>query len=137
MDIVFLVDGSVRMGRRNYPIILDWIKLISRNMNLKYVQYTRTYVNDYSFSSTHSRIGLIQFSTTSQNEIELSSFKNRKSFEVEIDIAKVRFLNQGFNAYTGLKSSFDMIKMAAKNNNQVCNLPYARLRLSTIQLFGT
>ena len=35
MDIVFLVDGSVRMGRRNYPIILDWIKLMTRNINLK------------------------------------------------------------------------------------------------------
>ena len=34
-DIIFIVDGSVRMGRRNYPLMLDWIKDVGGNLNLK------------------------------------------------------------------------------------------------------
>ena len=34
-DIIFIVDGSVRMGRRNYPLMLDWIKDVGENLNLK------------------------------------------------------------------------------------------------------
>ena len=41
-DIIFIVDGSVRMGRRNYPLMLDWIKDVGENLNLKWVNFLVT-----------------------------------------------------------------------------------------------
>ena len=73
----------------------------------------------FMFSITHSRVGLIQFSSTSETEIELASFFDRKMLEKKINVAKKNFKNKGFNAYSGIKSAIDMIKLAERRKNKV------------------
>ena len=71
------------------------------------------------FSDTHTRIGLMQFSTKPRIEIQMQSFSSHETFKYEIDRAKLNLKNQGFNAYAGLKEGFEMMRYQNNRSSKV------------------
>ncbi|CAG5094459.1 Oidioi.mRNA.OKI2018_I69.XSR.g13575.t1.cds [Oikopleura dioica] len=92
-DIVFLIDGSIRIGRKNYNMVIDWIKSIVTQLNI---------------SQERSRIGLVQFSTKTEIEFDLARFNDKSNLLQGLEQSKNRFKNMGYNAYAGLRNSIDL-----------------------------
>ena len=36
VDLVFVVDGSIRIGKKNYAAVMEWIKMITSQLEIRY-----------------------------------------------------------------------------------------------------
>nr|XP_045002854.1 collagen alpha-3(VI) chain isoform X1 [Jaculus jaculus] len=61
-DIIFLLDGSVNVGKTNFPYVRDFV------MNL---------VNSLDVGSDNIRVGLVQFSDTPVTEFSLDTYQTK------------------------------------------------------------
>ncbi|XP_012867288.1 PREDICTED: collagen alpha-3(VI) chain [Dipodomys ordii] len=61
-DIIFLLDGSVHVGKTNFPYVRDFV------MNL---------VNSLDVGSDNIRVGLVQFSDTPVTEFSLDTYQSK------------------------------------------------------------
>ncbi|XP_010624428.1 collagen alpha-3(VI) chain isoform X2 [Fukomys damarensis] len=61
-DIIFLLDGSVNVGKSNFPYVRDFV------MNL---------VNSLDVGSDNIRVGLVQFSDTPVTEFSLDTYQTK------------------------------------------------------------
>ncbi|KAM4835908.1 collagen alpha-3(VI) chain [Thomomys bottae] len=61
-DIIFLLDGSVNVGKTNFPYVRDFV------MNL---------VNSLDVGSDNIRVGLVQFSDTPVTEFSLDTYQSK------------------------------------------------------------
>lgn len=69
-------------------------------------------------SNTHSRVGLVQFSTKTTIEIGLDKYSTKKDLFRGLDEAKSRYRNMGYNSYAGLKLALDMLKPKRSSKTQ-------------------
>jgi collagen type VI alpha len=74
-DIIFLLDGSVNVGKTNFPYVRDFV------MNL---------VNSLDVGSQNIRIGLVQFSDTPVTEFSLDTYQSKAELLAHLSRLQLR-----------------------------------------------
>ncbi|CAH1257629.1 MUC5AC [Branchiostoma lanceolatum] len=62
VDLVFLLDGSGSIGRTNFQKLKD---------------FTSQVINTFDISPTHTRVGVVQYSTFPNTEFDMNSYSDR------------------------------------------------------------
>ncbi|XP_078660839.1 uncharacterized protein LOC144905190 isoform X3 [Branchiostoma floridae x Branchiostoma belcheri] len=69
-DLVFLLDGSTSIGSDNFQLVKAFTKEVIRN---------------FAISPTETRVGLLQYSDTTDNEFFLNEFDTRDELNTAVD----------------------------------------------------
>ena len=86
VDLAFLVDSSATVGRKNWPKMLDFMKILSSKLTV---------------SPDHARIAVVSFSTEATLHVKLDSHVTLKSTEAAID--EIRWQGQWTNTAAALR----------------------------------
>ncbi|GAB0087495.1 sushi, von Willebrand factor type A, EGF and pentraxin domain-containing protein 1 [Sergentomyia squamirostris] len=109
LDVVFLVDSSSSVGRRNF---------------MSEVKFVKKLLSDFPVSMNFTRVAVVQFSSHGRihrhiDQISTPKRDNDKCMLVNHEILKLRFIGGGTFTYGALREAREVLSKARKHSQKV------------------
>uniref|UniRef100_A0A1B0CMR2 Sushi, von Willebrand factor type A, EGF and pentraxin domain-containing protein 1 n=2 Tax=Lutzomyia longipalpis TaxID=7200 RepID=A0A1B0CMR2_LUTLO len=109
LDIVFLIDSSSSVGRKNFASEVKFVKKL---------------LSDFPVSMNFTRVAVVQFSSHGRihrhiDQISTPKKHNDKCMLINHEILKLRFIGGGTFTYGALREARDVLAKARKHSQKV------------------